>query len=47
MVAGNEKVIEAVRAAGYEVHIFQGDEISKNRTRGLTCLTRHILRTSD
>jgi len=44
MVAGNDKSIEVVRAAGCEVHAFQGEEISKNRTGGPTCLTRPILR---
>ena len=45
MVAGNDKSIEAVRATGCEVHVFQGEEISKNRTGGPTCLTRPIWRT--
>ena len=44
MVAGNDKSIEAVRAAGCVVHAFQGEEISKNRTGGPTCLTRPIWR---
>ncbi|HMM40917.1 MAG TPA: arginine deiminase family protein [Thermomicrobiales bacterium] len=35
---------ERLRAAGCEVTIYAGDEISHNRTGGPTCLTRPILR---
>lgn len=38
---------ERLRAAGCEVIMFAGDEISHNRTGGPTCLTRPILRRED
>lgn len=40
----NAVTAERLRAAGCEVTLFKGDEISHNRTGGPTCLTRPILR---
>jgi arginine deiminase len=41
-----ENVVTArrLRAAGCDVTVFAGDEISHNRTGGPTCLTRPLLR---
>lgn len=44
MVAGNTESIKRVSKAGCEVIAFQGEEISKNRCGGPTCLTRPLLR---
>jgi N-dimethylarginine dimethylaminohydrolase len=40
----NVVTAERLRAAGCEVTLYEGDEISHNRTGGPTCLTRPILR---
>ncbi len=40
----NVGTAERLRAAGCEVTLYTGDEISHNRTGGPTCLTRPILR---
>lgn len=40
----NRITAERLRAAGCEVTLYAGDEISHNRTGGPTCLTRPILR---
>lgn len=40
----NTASAERLRAAGCEVTVYAGDEISHNRTGGPTCLTRPILR---
>ena len=40
----NTVTAERLRAAGCEVTLFAGDEISHNRTGGPTCLTRPLLR---
>jgi N-dimethylarginine dimethylaminohydrolase len=40
----NPVTAERLRAAGCEVTLYQGDEISHNRTGGPTCLTRPLLR---
>jgi N-dimethylarginine dimethylaminohydrolase len=40
----NAITAERLRAAGCEVTLLKGDEISHNRTGGPTCLTRPILR---
>lgn len=40
----NVGTAERLRAAGCEVLLYKGDEISHNRTGGPTCLTRPLLR---
>jgi N-dimethylarginine dimethylaminohydrolase len=44
MLRENVTTAERLRAAGCEVTLYTGDEISHNRTGGPTCLTRPILR---
>ena len=44
MAEGNPKSIAAVRGAGCEVTTYAGEEISKNREGGPTCLTRPLWR---
>ena len=44
MVAGNTESMKRVKKAGCKVIPFQGEEISKNRCGGPTCLTRPLLR---
>lgn len=44
LLKDNPVTIGRLEAAGIEVHTYEGDEISHNRTGGPTCLTRPILR---
>jgi dimethylargininase len=44
MLRENVETARRLRAAGCEVTLYTGDEISHNRTGGPTCLTRPILR---
>jgi N-dimethylarginine dimethylaminohydrolase len=44
MVAGNQRTRAALEAAGCEVHVYEGSEISLKGDGGPTCLTAPILR---
>jgi arginine deiminase len=44
MVAGNPRTRAALEAAGCEVHVYEGSEISLKGDGGPTCLTAPILR---
>ncbi|MHC4696696.1 MAG: dimethylarginine dimethylaminohydrolase family protein [Planctomycetota bacterium] len=44
MLTGNRQTRTRLEAAGAEVHVFEGREISVNGAGGPTCLTRPILR---
>jgi N-dimethylarginine dimethylaminohydrolase len=46
MLRENVETARRLRAAGCEVTVYAGDEISHNRSGGPTCLTRPLLRSS-
>ena len=44
-LAGNDETRRRMEAAGVEVRVYEGDEISRKGDGGPTCLTRPLLRT--